>query len=253
MSTPIFRTTVFLFAALAATLTTALSAGASTSRITELIGHPVVTDAGKQLGKIEDLAIDPSNGQVSFVVISIGSFLIENSLIAVEPSALAPAAKGEPIVLRTEDLEVAHRFNADNWPAAADVRPATLADSTSETGSNDDASSPSTPLTSTGSATITAGTKKATFEGGKREIINGPIRRAKTEAKPKSVAKVIPNFKNLDRNRDGRLSRTEIGAHMNQKSGFQDLDADANGSIDDFEYAAYLERVAGERRWAGNR
>lgn len=254
----------------AALLVSATSGWANTTRSSQLIGHPVVTDSGETLGNVEDLAIDPASGQVSFVVISIGSFLIENSLIAVEPDALVAAADGEPLVLRTDDLEVAHRFNADNWPSAADVRAAgdkkdnatasTADASTADTEMADKeagSSAKSTPLSSSGTATITAGNRKATYENGKREMVNGPMRRAsnsrETTAQPETRANVIPNFKNLDSNRDGRLSQEEIGAQLKQKSSFGDLDADANGSIDDFEYAAYLEQLAKERRWVGTR
>lgn len=250
------RTTGALAAVVTILLCSAGSVGATTARITELIGHPVVTDTGERLGNVEDFAIDPKSGQLSFVVISIGSFLVENSLVAVQPEALAPAASGDPVVLRTEDLEVAHRFNADNWPTSADVRAAGLsadASNGAQTSSGTNVGTATTLLSSTGSATITSGRRKATFEAGKREMINGPMRRTQTKPKTTQKPRVIPNFRNLDRNRDGRLSRAEIGAELNQKSGFTDLDVDANGTIDDFEYAAYLERVARERRWAGNR
>lgn len=254
LHTRFFSCTTVLLGLITAALLNPPAIWASNARISALIGHPVETDTGESLGNVEDLAFDPATGQVSFVVISIGSFLVENSLIAVQPSALAPVAKGKPIVLRTEDLEVAHRFNADNWPTRADVRPAGAGVNTATGAAAEETSQGArTAFTSGGSATITAGRKKATFEDGKREIINGPIRRATTETKPRPAPRVIPNFKNLDRNRDGRLSRAEIGAQLNQKSGFADLDVDANGTIDDFEYAAYLQRIASERRWEGNR
>ena len=257
MKMPNSSAAIALIATLTAALLNPATAWASNIRVTELIGHPVVTDTGERLGNVEDVAIDSENGQVTFVVISIGSFLIENSLIAVQPGALKPVTNGAPIVLRTEDLEVAHRFNADNWPKAADVRAAGHSLSNPSNAGTGSANGPSfgatTALSAKGSATITAGQKKAKFEDGKGEIINGPMHRAKAEINPPPAPSVIPNFKNLDRNRDGRLSRAEIGAQLSQKNGFRDLDADANGSIDDFEYAAYLERRASERRWAGNR
>ena len=246
---------------LAITLVAALvayPAAASAVKITELIGHPVETDSGDKLGNIEDFSIDPKTGSLEFVVISIGSFLVENSLIAVEPEALSQVANGDPVILRMEDLEVAHRFNADNWPDSADVR--SVAKKDSEGSDSASSSDSSTTLSSTGTATITAGSKKATYENGKRELVNGPIRRASQSTRPRPAAaprtdRVVPNFKNLDRNKDGRLSRAEIGAELNQRSGFKDLDADANGTIDDFEYDAYREREATQiqRRWVGNR
>ncbi len=248
---------------LAITLVTALvaiPASASSVKITDLIGHPVETDGGDKLGNIEDFSIDPKTGSLEFVVISIGSFLVENSLIAVEPRALSQVANGDPVILRMEDLEVAHRFNADNWPDSADVRSASESDSEGNDTEDGSSSESSTALSTSGTATITAGSKKATYENGKRELVNGPMRRASrtSSAKPATAPRtdrVVPNFKNLDRNKDGRLSRSEIGAELNQRSGFKDLDADANGAIDDFEYEAYQQREASRihRRWVGNR
>ena len=250
-----------LFATAATLVLSTNSVWANTTSSSQLIGHPVVTDAGERLGNVEDLAIDPTSGQVSFVVISIGSFLVENSLIAVDANALATVAGGEPMVLRTDDLEVAHRFNADNYPSAADVRAAGSSSSadngSQDNGSQGDTSSTGSVLSTTGSATITAGNRKATYENGKLEMVNGPMRRTRASGRSENRStrrgSVIPNFKNVDTNRDGRLSRAEIGAQLNQNSSFDDLDTDANGRIDDFEYAAYLERLASERRWVGNR
>lgn len=232
-------------------------------KLAELIGHPVETDNGDRLGNIEDFSIDPANGKLQFVVISIGSFLIENSLIAVEAKSLSKIANGDPLILRMEDLEVAHRFNADNWPDAADVRvagnSASSETSSASNSANKNAADTTAPLSATGTATIIAGSKKATYEDGKRELVNGPIRRSASAAEPvvakrqATVQRVVPNFKNLDRNRDGRLSRAEIGAELTQRSGFKDLDIDANGTIDDFEYEAYREGLARQRRWVGNR
>jgi len=251
------KATALLTATATALVLSTSSAWASTTSSSQLIGHPVVSDAGERLGAVEDLVIDPASGQVSFVVISIGSFLIENSLIAVQPDAIATVAGGQPMVLRTDDLEVAHRFNADTYPNAADVRAADNGNSAEQRSEGDNSSSSGSVLSSSGSATITAGNRKAIYKEGKREIVNGPMRRTRTSAqsadRSKRKVSVIPNFKNLDSNRDGRLSRAEIGAQLNQKSGFAELDTDANGSIDDFEYAAYMERLANERRWVGNR
>lgn len=233
------------------------ASGAAPAKLSELIGHPVETDSGKTLGSIQDFSIDAKSGSLNYIVISVGSFLVENSLIAIEPSALSQAASGNPVVVRMEDLEVAHRFSADNWPDAADVRVASNGGSTD--GASEQADNSTRPLSATGTATITSGSKKATYEDGKRKLVNGPLRSAKAliEPKPKpqraSGKTTVPNFKNLDRNRDGRLSRAEIGAQLNQRSGFKDLDVDANGSIDDFEYDAYRERLANQRRWVGNR
>jgi len=248
----------------------AIPATASAMKLTDLVGHPVETDSGDKLGNIEDFSIDPETGDLQFVVISIGSFLVENSLIAVDPDALSQAANGDPVVLRMDDLEVAHRFNADNWPDAADVRSVASQDSEgsdAEGGSgSSNASSSSTPLSSSGTATITSGNRTATYENGKREITNGPIRKASSNSSAKASSKtrkarmqrsnrVVPNFKNLDSNKDGRISQSEIGAQLNHRSNFSDLDADNNGSIDDFEYEAYEQRQANEihRRWVGNR
>jgi len=159
-----------------------------------------------------------------------------------------------------EDLEVAHRFNADSWPDSADVRSVTHSQASENGESGGSSGGESTTLSTTGTATITSGSKKATYKNGKRELVNGPIRGASLASNPppkrtpaRRVDRVVPNFKNLDSNKDGRLSRSEIGVQLNKRSGFGELDADANGAIDDFEYEAYRQRQATQirRSWGG--
>ncbi len=46
---------------------------------------------------MRDLAIDEHTGKVVYLVVSVGSFLIENNLIAVAPDALVPAGTDDGV------------------------------------------------------------------------------------------------------------------------------------------------------------
>ena len=84
---------------------------------------------------MRDLAIDEHSGKVVYLVVSVGSFLIENNLIAVAPDALVPAGTDDGTYLLLADpngLKDATRFASDGkWPKKADVirseAPATVA------------------------------------------------------------------------------------------------------------------------------
>ena len=69
----------------------AASGSADVSKASDWVGRAVITAEGQPLGRVEDLAIDIEAAQIKYVVVSVGSFLIEDSLIAVHPDALAPA------------------------------------------------------------------------------------------------------------------------------------------------------------------
>ena len=96
------------------------------------LGHSVITRDGKELGTVRDLAIDEQSGRVVYLVVSVGSFLIENNLIAVAPDALVPAGTDDGTFLLLADpagLKDAKRFASDaQWPKKADVIRSELAD-----------------------------------------------------------------------------------------------------------------------------
>ena len=90
----------------------------------EVIGSKVKNAAGEDLGKVEDLVIDPNGGTIDYAVLSSGGFLgIGDKLFTVPFSLLkAPAVReGSDLAYFTLDvdkakLENAPRFPKDQWP-----------------------------------------------------------------------------------------------------------------------------------------
>jgi len=241
---------------LVAILSGVLAAGAvsaDTTKASSWIGRVVVTADGELLGRIEDLAVDVDEKRVQFVVVSVGSFLIDDNLIAVHPDALGPSVDGRYLVVYTDDLDGARRFGANSWPTAPDVlasadrRPVTVDDDAgvgdADAGSADDRV-----------ATISDGRRTATIKSGERNsrIESAPSARpqlSKREVQPKqyqgSGAEPLfadSEFQRLDENGDGFLSRSEIGPRLQSHVRYQDYDLDGNEGIDAFEFQLLKER-----------
>ena len=93
-------------------------------KASDWLGHAVTTRDGKELGTVRDFAID-EHGKVIYLVVSVGSFLIENNLIAVAPDALAPSRANDNVLELAADpdaLVKAQRFASDSrWPTKPDV------------------------------------------------------------------------------------------------------------------------------------
>lgn len=88
-------------------------------------GDAVVNRMGDSLGKIEDLMIDLSEGQVAYAVLSFGGFLgMGNKLFAIPFDALELDAENRRFILDIpkDRLEAAPGFDKDNWPDFADRR-----------------------------------------------------------------------------------------------------------------------------------
>src|SRR5512147_461503 len=82
-------------------------------KATDWLGHVVTTRDGKELGTVRDFGIDEHSGKVVFVVVSVGSFLIENNLIAVAPDALVRTRGDAGVLVLDSDannLKDAKRF-----------------------------------------------------------------------------------------------------------------------------------------------
>ena len=95
-----------------------ITLSASTIRNTD-----VVNRAGEDLGKIEDLMIDPTNGRIQYAVLDFGGFLgIGDKLFAVPLEAFDVDTANERFTLDvTKDrLESAPGFDKSNWPSTAD-------------------------------------------------------------------------------------------------------------------------------------
>ncbi|HEY3354031.1 MAG TPA: PRC-barrel domain-containing protein [Polyangia bacterium] len=90
-----------------------------------LAGDRVRNAAGEDLGTIEELMIDITNGRVAYAVLAFGGFLgIGDKLFAIPWSALSLDEERRHFVLNVERsiLEKAPGFNKDDWPDMADVR-----------------------------------------------------------------------------------------------------------------------------------
>jgi sporulation protein YlmC with PRC-barrel domain len=95
----------------------------NTLSATTLIGDPVVNRVGENLGKIEDLMIEPERSRVSYAVLSFGGFLgMGNKLFAVPLQAMKLSREEKRFVLDVdkERLKNAPGFDKDHWPDFAD-------------------------------------------------------------------------------------------------------------------------------------
>ena len=221
-------------------------------KATDWLGRTVTTADGEDLGRVQDFAIDQETGKISFVVIAVGSFLIEHNLIAVDADALRPipGVKGVLILQADEaNLRQASRFADDQWPAQADVvRSRTIIDVESVE-RYQSASVTKTPAPESGTASITNGTRTAFLSPGERTIQTRlePLTPAPSPTRsrrkaPKSSAIPATEFDRLDSDGDDALNRAEIALQISRQDSYSDLDRNANGFIDRDEYDAFQAR-----------
>jgi sporulation protein YlmC with PRC-barrel domain len=90
---------------------------------TSLINRRVRNSAGENLGKIEDLIVDPQTGRIEYAIVSFGGVLSAGSkLYAIPWPALGTSASGDDVLFNA-DLEMLDRapaFDRDNWPNMTD-------------------------------------------------------------------------------------------------------------------------------------
>jgi sporulation protein YlmC with PRC-barrel domain len=90
---------------------------------TKIIGKSVQNLDGKDLGKIEDLAIDELDGDIRYAVLSFGGVLgLGEKYFAIPWEALTLSNDRKHFVLDLEEkvLAKAPGFNKDKWPDFAD-------------------------------------------------------------------------------------------------------------------------------------
>jgi sporulation protein YlmC with PRC-barrel domain len=97
-------------------------------RISEIIGVTVENPQGDNLGEINDVVVDPSNGNVAYAVLAAGGFLgLGEKLFAIPWGAFQTVADDddkteiERLILETDKdrMQNAPGFDKDNWPDMA--------------------------------------------------------------------------------------------------------------------------------------
>lgn len=229
----------------------ASAAIADWERGSDLMGRSVETRDGEPLGRVHDFALDVDSGRIHFVVVSVGSFLIEDSFIAVDPAALRDSAGPDRILVleRTADeLRRVPRFADTDWPDTADVvaaadGPADAGDQAAEAAAG-----------GRGTATISSERKRATLAGGERRIeVTEPepvpaapddAATAGTSGAQAGTAPSMPDgpFARLDTDGNGVLDRSEIAHEMRRGDRYAEIDTDSDGTIDPEEFAALMAR-----------
>jgi sporulation protein YlmC with PRC-barrel domain len=217
-------------------------------RGSDLLGHAVVTPDGQDVGTVRDLAIDTRTGTLAYVVVSVGSFLIENNLIAVAPNALVATGSPDGVLRLEADAETlrrAQRFATEGpWPARADVQRSAATAAVAPAAPA--ARAPEADETPTsGTATITSATKSARLTANERTITEAP---SAQKAAPATKSPALPPievsgsgtpFERLDKDHDGVLNRSEFAHEMSRTDSYSKIDANANGVIEPGEYEAF--------------
>jgi sporulation protein YlmC with PRC-barrel domain len=253
------RALVLTGVGLAAAVAAAHASDARLAKASDWLGHAVTTRDGKDLGTVRDLGIDERNGKVVYIVVSVGSFLIENNLIAVAPDALVRSRTEDGVLLLEADpktLREAKRFASDSpWPTVADVIHG-------DAGPNTEPPEPAAtePVATnapapTGTATIESRSKTAHLSANERVITENPTAVAQPPASspPEGAQKgasaqsaataprlpPITVFDRLDNDGDGVLNRSEFAHVISPKDSYSKIDANANGVIDPDEFDVY--------------
>ena len=227
----------------------------------DLRGRIVETRDGEELGRVHDFAVDLGSGRIGYVVVSVGSFLIQDSLIAVAPDALRESADADGrLVLETDarTLREAQRFSAGNWPVRADVVASARPTEPGEEAAAAAADDTDEDRPRRGTATIVSNTKTATLSAGERTIVEqrAPAKSVPEQAPAANEAPAAKRgfaaqrgsrsdpttpFGRLDEDGDGVLNRAEIAHELTRRDNYSDIDMDGSGTIDPTEFDALLE------------
>ena len=91
----------------------------------DLIGCQVTNHQQEDLGKIEDIMVEPGTGRVAYGVLSFGGFLgLGDKLFAIPWNAMTYDRGRRSFLLNVnkESLKNAPGFDRDNWPNMADTQ-----------------------------------------------------------------------------------------------------------------------------------
>lgn len=89
----------------------------------DIIGKKVLSNNDEKIGKIEEIVLDKSSGQVRYVVLSCGGFLgLGENLYAIPWKSISydPEEEGFKLMIDSEKLKSAPNFEKSNWPNFAD-------------------------------------------------------------------------------------------------------------------------------------
>lgn len=214
---------------------------ADVTRASRMVDRVVLTSEGELLGRVEDLALEEGTLKVAYVVVSVGSYLIDNNLIAVTPQSLTESESGEYLVIPADALVDAPRFNQDSWPDEAQVDIPVI---------KDERLPPAE--VNPGVAEIVGSNRRLTLDqAGQKSVtqFDQPIVRATPS--PRTDGQEVQQktwragvldgssgdetFRRFDTNQDGYLSRREIAPYFKPGLRFSDYDSDGNGGLDPFE------------------
>ena len=217
---------------------------ADVTRVSHWLDRIVVTDDGELLGSVQDLAVNQQTYEIDYIVVSVGSYLVDDNLIAVAPDTFQ-VSDDNLLMIEKDALAKAPRFNDDTWPREAQVKPMPKATPTPRASEN--SAKPAAEISS-------ARRKLVLGEDGETSVVE--LRRASASSNaPALAADIAPKtlrdgifqeqpddtFARFDTDADGYLNRRELGPHMQPNMKFGDFDLDANGGIDSFEFRVLQE------------
>jgi len=88
-------------------------------RASELIGYNVVNSQGEDVGEVEDLLVNLTNGQVHYAILSFGGFAdIGDKLFAIPLSTISFNSEDQAVVFDSDEqmLQNAPSFDENTWP-----------------------------------------------------------------------------------------------------------------------------------------
>ena len=168
-------------------------------RASDVLGMDVLDRTGDEVGEIEDLVVNLSNGSIHYAVLEFDRAWNPNDkLVALPMSSLRPEARGNDLTINMtrEQLANAPSFDTRQWPNMADSN---------------------------------FRNRVATFG---RDTVG--MDRGGTAA-PTTVTTILivdePEFLRLDSDRDGRLSRGEVRAVSRLNQQWDKLDRNSDGYL----------------------